>query len=85
MIVVDTNIIAYFYLDGKYTKEAEKLFSYDPQWIVPMLWRSEFRNILAHFSSSDVLELVSISDCSAHDCEFVCLAKEIQVPLDYGR
>ena len=31
--------------------------------------------------SSDVLDLVARSTCSAYDCEFVALAKGLKVPL----
>lgn len=47
MIVVDSNIIAYLYLPGDYTDKAEVLLERDADWAVPLLWRSEFRNILA--------------------------------------
>jgi predicted nucleic acid-binding protein len=47
VIVVDTNIIAYLYLDSEHTARAEALLQRDPEWAVPPLWRSEFRNILA--------------------------------------
>lgn len=47
MIVVDTNVIAYLMLKGERTSQAEAVFKKDPDWIVPYLWRSEFRNILA--------------------------------------
>ena len=47
MIVVDTNVIAYLYLPGKYTSLSERLLEKDDAWAVPILWRSEFRNILA--------------------------------------
>lgn len=49
MIVVDTNIIAYLYLSGEYTPAAEALLEEDPDWASPVLWRSEFRNILAGY------------------------------------
>lgn len=49
MIVVDTNILAYLYLPGDFTEQAEKLLVQDPDWVAPVLWRSEFRNILAGF------------------------------------
>lgn len=49
MIVVDTNILAYLYLPGEYTSAAEMLLQQDPDWVAPMLWRSEFRNILAGY------------------------------------
>jgi predicted nucleic acid-binding protein len=49
MIVVDTNVLAYFYLPGEYTEVAERLYERDPDWTAPVLWRSEFRNILAGY------------------------------------
>ena len=49
MIVVDTNVLAYLYLPGEYTAIAELLLERDPEWAAPMLWRSEFRNILAGY------------------------------------
>jgi len=47
VIVVDSNVVAYLYLPGEHTAKAEALFEQDPDWAVPVLWRSEFRNILA--------------------------------------
>ena len=47
MIVVDTNVLAFLYLPGAYTAAAESLLEHDPDWAAPILWRSEFRNILA--------------------------------------
>jgi predicted nucleic acid-binding protein len=32
-------------------------------------------------TSHQVLELVNISTCSAYDCEFVALARDLNVPL----
>ncbi|WLI87870.1 type II toxin-antitoxin system VapC family toxin [Massilia sp. R2A-15] len=49
MIVVDSNIIAYLYLSGEHTAAAERLREREPQWAAPILWRSEFRNILAGY------------------------------------
>lgn len=49
MIVVDSNVLAYLYLPGKYTGVAETLMEYDPDWAAPVLWRSEFRNILSGY------------------------------------
>ncbi len=49
MIVVDSNVLAYLYLPGEYTAAAEALFERDPEWALPILWRSEFRNILAGY------------------------------------
>jgi len=49
MIVVDSNVLAYLYLPGEYTAAADKLLEQDPDWAAPVLWRSEFRNILAGY------------------------------------
>ncbi len=49
MIVVDSNVLAYLYLPSEHTAAAEALFERDPDWAAPILWRSEFRNILAGY------------------------------------
>jgi predicted nucleic acid-binding protein len=49
VIVVDTNIVAYLYLPGVHTTRAEALLEREPEWAAPILWRSEFRNILAGY------------------------------------
>jgi predicted nucleic acid-binding protein len=57
MIVVDTNIIAYLFLEGEFSTYAEDLLLKDSQWAAPILWRSEFRNVLAHYLRKEILSL----------------------------
>jgi predicted nucleic acid-binding protein len=47
MIVVDSNIITARNLTSSLTSEAKQIEEKDPVWIVPVLWRYEFQNILA--------------------------------------
>ena len=57
MIVADTNVITYLGIDSPYTNLAEQLLLEEPDWIVPRLWRSEFRNVLALYLRKTILTL----------------------------
>ena len=59
MIVADTNLIAYLLVKGIRTREAEAVYEKDSEWAAPLLWRSEFRNVLV---SSLHQELLSLED-----------------------
>ena len=58
MIVVDTNVLAYLLIPGKFTESAEKLLTIDSEWAAPVLWRSELRNVLATYVRAGKLELI---------------------------
>lgn len=47
MIIVDTNIISCLLLPTFYSDSADKLYRVDSRWAAPILWKSEFRNVLA--------------------------------------
>ena len=46
MIVVDTNVLVYFYVPGEFSRAAARVYRRDKNWVAPTLWRSEFRNAL---------------------------------------
>jgi len=55
MIVVDTNVVAYLWIPGIHTAQAEQVLSKDSDWVAPFLWRSEFRNVLAGYIRHNLL------------------------------
>jgi predicted nucleic acid-binding protein len=63
MIVVDANTLAYLWIPGEFTTLAQKALSLDPDWHSPILWRSEFRNVLAGYIRRGELDFESASRC----------------------
>jgi len=57
VIVADTNLLIYFWVPGEFSEAAQKVFEKDPHWASPVLWKSEFRNILATYMRKKVLPL----------------------------
>jgi predicted nucleic acid-binding protein len=76
MIVVDTNVIAYLFLPGANTEKARSAFLKDPEWAAPLLWRSEFRNVLALYlrkkqlSQAEALGLATEAEKLMHGREY---------------
>jgi predicted nucleic acid-binding protein len=57
LIVVDTNVVAYYILQTAETAEAIKVRQRDIFWSAPGLWRSEFRNMLLRYVRNGDLDL----------------------------
>lgn len=57
MIVADTNLLIYLYVQGQRTEESEAVLQQDAVWAAPLLWRSEFRNVLIGLVRTDALQL----------------------------
>jgi predicted nucleic acid-binding protein len=55
VIVVDTNVVAYAYIEGGKTELARKVARKDPVWRLPEIWRHEFLNILSVYVRKDGL------------------------------
>jgi predicted nucleic acid-binding protein len=79
VIVVDTNVLAYLYLPTEYTSSAEALLERDPDWAAPVLWRSEFRNILAGYLRRGTLSLDAALELQA-EAEGLMSGREYDVP-----
>ncbi len=57
MIIADTNIISYLLLPTSYTDSVESLYKIDPDWSAPILWKSEFRNVMALYLRKKIITL----------------------------
>jgi len=79
VIVVDTNVIAYLFMPCEFTARAETLFRRDPGWAAPLLWRSEFRNVLATGIRRRSLTL-DIASAIQAEAEDLMAGREYQVP-----
>jgi predicted nucleic acid-binding protein len=81
VIVADTNLIAYLFIDGEFTKEAESIYQADSDWVAPYLWRYEFRNILALYLRKKILSLAE-SKAIAQSAEELFLGNEFELNSD---
>lgn len=91
MIVADTNLIASLLLPGVRTQDAQRVFAADRAWAVPMLWRSEFRNVLLGYVRKKALALADAVRIAAH-AESMVKGREhvvssevvLQLAFEYG-
>jgi predicted nucleic acid-binding protein len=80
MIVVDSNVIAYCFISTpKLTDAARALLASDQNWNAPLLWRSEFRNILLKYVRANLL---SLSDATQLQLEAEDLMKNTEFHVD---
>ena len=49
MIVVDNSVLVYFWLPSGFAACAEAAKKQDRAWAAPIVWRAEFRNVLAGY------------------------------------
>jgi predicted nucleic acid-binding protein len=65
VIVVDSNVVAYFWINGPLTETAQQVWGKDPEWHVPLLWRSELRSILTGYLRDGTLDAWQIAQVMA--------------------
>jgi len=66
VIVVDSNVIAYCWLNTDRTPVAQAVRLNDDDWHVPLLWRSEMRSILAGYVRKGSLEVKQAAQVMDH-------------------
>lgn len=49
MIAVDTDVLVSLWLPAAGTSVSEKIYNYDPVWVAPYIWRSEFINVVSRY------------------------------------
>jgi len=81
VIVVDTNVIAYFLLGGEKTSSARSVFKRDSKWAAPLLWRSEFRSVLAMYIRQGKLKTGKAMEFM-NEAETMMQGEEYQVDSD---
>jgi predicted nucleic acid-binding protein len=79
VIVADTNLIAYFFIKGDFTDQADAVFHKDPEWAAPLLWRSKFRNVLSLYIRKGFINLVEAVDLM-QEAELFMNGMEFLVP-----
>jgi predicted nucleic acid-binding protein len=57
MIVVDTNIIAYATFPSDHTEAVLQLHEFDFEWQVPILWRSEYLNVVSLYLRKRIIAM----------------------------
>lgn len=77
MIIVDTNILIYLYIQGEHTAAVETLVDIDCTWAAPLLWRSEFRNVLALYLRKKIITLQQAMNI-VDQAEFLMTENEYQ-------
>ena len=79
MIVVDSQLIAALLLNNEKTDLARAVLRKDDEWIAPLLWRSEFRQLLAFYLRKKILTLRQAS-LIMQEAESLMLGGQFEIP-----
>ena len=81
MIVADSNLIAYLLIPGDKSELADQVLRRDADWAVPLICRSEIRNILTLYMRHEGLSL-SQARKTMDLAESLWRSREFAVPSD---
>ncbi len=83
MIVVDTTVIAPLLLPGVNTPWSQQAYERDSAWASSPLWRSELRNVLAHYQREHrvepaaCLEIMNAAEEKMHPRQYNILSETV--------
>jgi predicted nucleic acid-binding protein len=83
MIVADSNLIAYLLIPGDKSAICDEVFLKDPDWAVPLICRSEIRNILTLYmrhqqmTLNQALDTMDKADRLWRDREYSVPSKDV--------
>ncbi len=83
MIVADTNLVTYLCIGGDRASLAEDVLLTDWDWHAPLLWRSEFRNVVAGFlrrgaiDSEQARQIVAEAEVLFSDREHLVVSEHV--------
>jgi predicted nucleic acid-binding protein len=89
VIVADTNLIANLLIASPDQQTAEAVLRKDADWAAPVLWRSEFRNVLAAnlrrgtFGLADALQIMADAEALIGGHEYTVDSAPV-LALAYG-
>ena len=81
MIVADSNLIAYLLIPGDKSELADEVLLKDADWAVPLICRSEIRNILTLYMRHEGMSL-SQARKTMEKAEALWKSREYSVPSD---
>lgn len=81
MIVADSNLIAYLLIPGDKSALADEVLLKDSEWAVPLICRSEVRNILTLYMRHEGMSL-SQARRTMEKAESLWRSREFAVPSD---
>lgn len=65
MLLIDTNVLAYLYLEGVKSKAVQELAVRDPDWQSESYLLIEFTNVLTRYLAANILPLVRVQEIFA--------------------